>query len=43
MGCINYGLLWLHVHIVTEVLWTLRPGATGLCYIVKGLVGDIDK
>ena len=26
MGCINYGLLWLHV------LETSHPGATGLCW-----------
>ena len=29
--------------IVTEVLSTLHPGATGLCFIVKGLLGDIDR
>ena len=44
MGCINYCLLWyIHVHIGTEVLSTLHPGATGLCFIVKGLVGDSDS
>ena len=36
--------LWtslVHVHIATEV--TPHLGATGLCFIVKGLVGDIDR
>ena len=30
--------LWptlVHVHIATEVLDTLYPGATGLCFIIK--------
>ena len=30
--------LWptlVHVHIATEVLDTLHPGATGLCFIIK--------
>ena len=38
--------LWptlVHVHIATEVLYTLHSGAIGLCFIVKGLVGDIDR
>ena len=38
--------LWptlVHVHIATEVLWTLHPGATGPCFIVKSLVGDSDR
>ena len=39
MGCINYGLLWYMYTLATEV--TL--GATGLCFIVKSLVGDIDR
>ena len=25
----------MHVHIATEVLETLHPGATGLCFIIK--------
>ena len=36
--------LWaslVHVHIATEV--TLHLGATGLCFIVKGLVGDTEN
>ena len=35
--------LWptlVYVHIATEVL---HPWATGLCFIVKGLVGNIDR
>ena len=35
--------LWptlVHVHIATEVFKTLHPG---LCFIVKGSVGDIDR
>ena len=38
--------LWptlVHVHIAIEVLQTLHPGAAGLCFIVKGLVDDIDR
>ena len=37
-------ILWrtvVHVHIATEVLVTLHPRATGLCFMVI-LVGDID-
>ena len=37
MGCINYTPTLVHVHIATEVLSIL------LCFIVKGLVGDIDS
>ena len=25
----------MHVHIATEVLEALHPGATGLCFIIK--------
>ena len=37
---VPFGLhkLWptlVHVHIATEVLETLHPGATGLCFIIR--------
>ena len=35
MDCIYNGLLWVHVHIATEVLEILHPGATGLCFMIK--------
>ena len=38
----NYGLLWC-VHIATEVLQTLHPGATGLRFYYEDLVGDIEN
>ena len=41
MGCINYGLLWCMYTLATEV--NLHLGGTGLCFIVKGLVGDINR
>ena len=42
MGCKNLWPTLVHVHIATEALETLHPGATGVFH-EKGLVGDIDK